>query len=273
MNERADADEGSVGTPDLSLVMPCFNEERALGFTIPRLIEAFREAGHRLELVAVDNGSSDDTAAVIEELASRYPSTVIPHAVDVNRGYGFGILSGIPLCTAPWIGFIPADGQVDAEDVAQLYESAVAAEGTVIAKVRRRFRMDGFARKVVSIAYNVLFRILWPRISTLDVNGTPKLIPRDVLLAMDLQSERWFLDPEIVIKAHYMGVRVLEYNTFARMRGHGLSHVRAGTAWEFFRKLLRYRFLGALSGWKERLDDPPAGETRASGRPAESTTP
>ena len=74
---------------------------------------------------------------------------------------------------------------------------------------------------------------------------------------MRLTSRQWFLDPEIMIKGHYMGVPVLEYNVFARMRGSGLSHVRASTCWEFFRSLLRYRFSRELSAW--RADAPSHG--------------
>jgi len=238
--------------PQLSLVMPCYNEESAIRYTIPRLMDAFSAAGHRLQIVAVDNGSTDRTGEIIGELAARYDG-VTPHRVEVNQGYGYGLLSGIPHCLAPWIGFIPADGQVDAEDVVRLYDAAAAAEGWVVAKVRRRFRMDGLLRKFISTSYNLFVRTLWPGLKSLDVNGTPKLIPREVLLAMELGSTGWFLDPEILIKAHYMGVRILEFNSFARMRGSGLSHVRATTAWEFFRKLLVYRFSSELVDWKRNV--------------------
>lgn len=226
--------------PDLSIVMPCYNEENVVGYTIPKLVMAFANAGYELEVIAVDNGSKDATGDIIKKIAVRYPS-VVPHRIEVNQGYGWGILSGIPLCRAPWIGMIPADGQVDAEDVVRLYESAAATDGKVLAKVRRRFRMDGFSRKVVSTGYNVLVRVLWPRLGSIDVNGSPKMLKREYIHAMRLRSKDWFLDPEMVIKAHYMGLRVFELNVFARLRGSGLSHVRATTCWEFLSNLLRFR--------------------------------
>jgi glycosyltransferase involved in cell wall biosynthesis len=240
--------------PDLSLVMPCYNEEESVPVTIPRLISAFESAGHRLELVAVDNGSTDGTGRALAKLCERHTGVKV-HRVEVNQGYGFGLLSGIGQCTAPWIGFIPADGQVDAADVVHLYESAAASRGDVVAKVRRRFRMDGLRRKVVSITYNLVVRILWPRLDTLDVNGTPKILPRRALLAMRLESKGWFLDPEMMIKAHQMGLRVLEFNAFARMRGSGTSHVRAETCFEFLRNLVIYRFTPKLRAWRRELGD------------------
>jgi len=227
--------------PDVSFIMPCYNEEAVLTYTIPRFVKAFREAGYRLELVAVDNGSKDRTGEILQALTTSYPE-VVPHRVEVNQGYGYGLLSGIPHCTAPWVGMIPADGQVDAEDVVRLYEAVAATDGRVLGKVRRRFRMDGFRRKVVSVSYNLFIRLLWPQLQSIDVNGTPKILPRTILHAMDLKSKNWLLDPEIMIKAHYMGLTVLEFNAFARMRGGGVSHVRMGTLWEFFQYLLAFRF-------------------------------
>lgn len=243
--------------PEISFVMPCFNEQDAIGHTIPQLVQAFAAAGHRLELVACDNGSTDRTGEIIKRfVADGLP--VVFHRVERNEGYGHGILSGMARCTAPWIGVIHADGQVDAEDAVRLFEVLKHADGPVLGKVRRRFRMDGLARKVVSIVYNGFVWVLWPRLGSIDVNGLPKIVHRDVLAAMELQSKNWFLDPEIMIKAHYLGVRVIEMNVFARMRSNGLSHVRWSTCFEFLVNLVRFRLSGSLRGWRGRVIRPGA---------------
>lgn len=241
-----------IAEPELSFVMPCYNEEESIGYTIPRFTAAFKKAGVKLELIAVDNGSRDRTGEMIREMAANDPA-IVYHRVEVNEGYGNGILSGIKLCRGPWIGIIPCDGQVDAEDVVALFDAVNATSGNVLGKVRRRFRMDGLWRKVVSVSYNLMVRALWPRLGSIDVNGSPKILPRDAINAMDLQSKTWFLDPEIVIKAHYMGLRVLEFNVFARMRGNGLSHVRVMTCWEFLRNLMIFRFSPEMPKWRRNL--------------------
>lgn len=243
----------SAAQPEISLIMPCYNEEELVGYTIPQLIGAFEKAGHQLELVAVDNGSVDRTGEIIKKLAEISPS-IVYHPVAKNEGYGKGVLSAIDICAAPWIGIIPADGQVDASDVVQLYKAALTTNGNVLAKARRRFRMDGLMRKFVSVFYNLLVLALWPRLGSIDVNGSPKILPRVALKAMQLESKEWFLDPEIMIKAHYMGLRVMEFNVFARMRGNGLSHVRPSACWEFFWKLLYYRFSPRMVRWRRDSD-------------------
>ncbi|MBC7789964.1 MAG: glycosyltransferase family 2 protein [Anaerolineae bacterium] len=231
--------------PNISIVMPAYNEEEIVAYTVRRLVHAFENAGYRLQLVVVDNGSRDRTGQIIKELAAEMPA-VIPHRIDVNQGYGYGVTSGFPLCTARWIGWIPADGQVDAEDVVRLYEAIANTDGKALAKVRRRFRMDGLVRKIVSVGYNAFAWMLWPNLDSLDLNGVPKILPREVLQEMRVTSKQWFLDPETIIKAHYMGIRIVELNVFARIRGGGLSHVRASTCWDFFRNLLIFRFSPSL---------------------------
>ncbi len=247
---KSDVDPGDP--PRLSLVMPCFNEEAIVAQTVRRLLQAFDRAEIPLELIAVDNGSSDATGAILRELADAHNGIRI-HRVDVNIGYGNGVLAGLPLCRAPWVGIIPADGQVDAEDTVRLFEDALATGEVVLAKARRRFRMDGLQRKVVSIGYNVFFRLLFPGVASLDINGLPKLMPREVMERLALTSRQWLLDPEIMVRAHFLGVRVLEYNVFARMRGSGMSHVKPSTCLEFVRGVLRFRFSEELRAWRASM--------------------
>src|SRR5215469_12916185 len=102
--------------PELSLVMPCFNEGAIVSHTIAKLLDAFAKVGCRLEIVAVDNGSKDRTGEIIRAWSARH-AAVMHHRVDENQGYGNGVLAGLPLTTGAWVGIIPADGQVDADDV------------------------------------------------------------------------------------------------------------------------------------------------------------
>ena len=233
--------ENNLQPPLLSLIMPCYNEEDVIGYTIPRLVQAFERSGYPLELVACNNGSSDRTGELIESfMAEGYP-IVLKH-IEVNQGYGNGVLQSIPLCTGTLIGVIPADGQVDAEDVVRVYESVARSNGLVMGKVFRRFRLDGPWRSFVSTFYNLFMISLWPNIGSYDVNGSPKIMHRNILEAMRLESKDWLLDPEIMIKAGYMGINVIEMNAFSRMREHGESHVQVATIWNFISVLLAFRF-------------------------------
>lgn len=235
---------------DLSMVMPCYNEEDILGYTLEKLVSAFNDSEYQLELIAVDNGSNDSTGDIIKKFSEKYPA-IVYHRVDVNNGYGNGILEGIKVAKAPWVGMIPADGQVDAEDVLRLFEALLSSDGNVVGKVRRRFRMDGLVRKIVSSMFNMFVRTLWPSLESIDINGSPKILPAKLLQLMDLKSTNWLLDMELMIKAHYLKVHILELNVFARKRSNGLSHVKPATCIEFFKYILIFRFSPSLNYWKK----------------------
>lgn len=233
-------DASAVAGPAVSLAVPCYNEETVLRSTVLRLVEAFAERGIRVELVLVDNGSRDATGRVIDDLvAAGLP--VVKRTVVVNQGYGNGVLCGLAACRAPMIGLVHADGQCDPRDVVRVCETALAAEGPVLVKVRRRFRMDGLRRKIISIFYNGFINVLFPGLGSLDINGSPKVFPRDIYRRMQLRSRDWFIDPEMMLKARDMGVRVVEFNVFAQMRTGGKSHVNTSTCLEFVVNLLKYR--------------------------------
>jgi glycosyltransferase involved in cell wall biosynthesis len=233
--------------PDLSLVLPCYNEEDSLRVTVSPLVRRFREAGCGVELVLVDNGSKDRTSRIIDELIEE-GLPVRKQTVAVNQGYGYGVLCGLALSRGAFVGFMGADGQVEPEDVVRLYEIARRAKTPKLVKVRRRFRLDGPVRAAVSLFYNLSASALFGGLGSLDINGSPKILPREVAERMRLESRDWFLDAEVMIKAKRIGLPVYELNVFGRMREEGRSHVKAGTCWEFLVNLLRYRFAGAGSG-------------------------
>ena len=68
--------------PCLSVVMPCYNEQAAIPYTIPQLVQAFERAGHRLELIGCDNGSRDRTGEILKEFAAQG----LPCAIAVSLG-------------------------------------------------------------------------------------------------------------------------------------------------------------------------------------------
>lgn len=260
---------------DVSLVLPCYNEEDCLRRTVPPLAEAFQGAGVRLQLVLVDNGSTDRTGEIIDSLAAD-GLPITKAVVPVNRGLGLGVLSGFSVCRGRYIGYLCADGQVGAGDVLRVYRRLTEAEEPTLAKVRRRFREDSWIRKVVSVTYNALMHVLFPGIGGLDVNGNPKILPADVLRTMGLESRDWFIDAEIMLEARRMGLRVREIDVLGRAREGGKSNVRFATIGEFVRNILRYRLTGGRSrsaaGAGPHEPAAPADAQRAEGPDVESDT-
>lgn len=240
--------------PELSLVMPCYNEAVCLDRTVPPLVEAFSRAGVALELVLVDNGSTDDTSAVIDRLIARGLPITRAH-VPVNQGYGLGILTGLGISHGQAVGHIAADGQVAAEDVVKVYLALKGASGPALAKARRRGRKDGLIRDVISIGYNALMHVMFPGVKSRDINCNPKFMPADVLRVMQLASRDWFLEPEIMLKAGHLRLPVIEVDVLSLTREAGRSHVRLATVLEFIWNIAKYRTGGSWRAWRRRVAD------------------
>jgi glycosyltransferase involved in cell wall biosynthesis len=245
----------SVGlAPELSLVLPCYNEEECLERTVGDLATAFAAANIRLQLVLVDNGSCDRTGEIIDQLAARgFPITKA--TVPVNLGYGHGILEGLKRCTASLVGYLCADGQVPPDAAIACYVLARSAARPTLVKVRRRFRKDSWRRKLVSVAYNLGMQFIFGWLDSIDLNGNPKVLPRDVLLSMHLQSRDWFLDPEIMIKSKYLGLKVIECQIEGKLRQGGKSNVRFSTCLEFMKNIVRYRMGSPIRHWRSSLKE------------------
>jgi glycosyltransferase involved in cell wall biosynthesis len=236
--------------PEISLVMPCYNEEACLAETAPALVDAFTQEGVRLELVLVDNGSHDRTSEIIDDLLLKgLPITKV--SIEVNRGYGHGIRAGLDACQAPTIGFLCADGQVAPEDVVHTYRLMEGRQERVLAKVRRRFRQDSWKRKIVSITYNGLMLVAYGGLGAIDLNGSPKIFSRRHYERMRLTSDDWFLDPEIMVKTKELGLRVIEIDVEGYMRHGGVSNVKRQTILEFLKNIWKYRFGNAMKDWRE----------------------
>lgn len=239
-NLKREIIESSGVVPALSLVMPCYNEEGCLEFTVPPLVETFSEAGVSLQIVLVDNGSTDRTSEVIDRLIAR-GLPITKAVVPVNRGQGLGFLTGFAVSHGRYIGYICADGQVAAKDVLVTYRALQNATVPTLAKVRRLYRPDSWVRKVVSICFNAIMKVLFIGMPCLDVNGNPKIMPANILRLMELSSEDWFLEAEVMLKARHLGLPVIEINAKGKPRAGGYSHVRFATILEFIRNIISYR--------------------------------
>lgn len=254
-DERSSPDETVDSmTPDLSIVIPCYNEEDCLRETIPPLARAFDDAGVALELVLVDNGSKDRTGELIDELAAE-GLPIRKATVPVNRGQGLGFLTGFEIVTGRYAANFCADGQVDPKDVLAVYRAAAGAGRPTLAKARRRYRNDNWVRKVISIVYNGMMQVLFLGLPSIDVNGNPKVLPTGVLRQMELRSTDWFVEAEIMLKARHLQMPTIEIDVFGLAREGGTSHVRFDAVVEFLRNIARYRFGGPWRDWKARNRD------------------
>ncbi|HJN74352.1 MAG TPA: glycosyltransferase family 2 protein [Myxococcota bacterium] len=233
--------EAAVTVLKLGLSVPLYDEEDCCEEVVADILTALGAAGIPHTLALVDNGSTDGTLAIIERLAIEHQDVLVVRLQD-NAGYGGGILAGLQQLDTPILGWCWGDGQVPPEVLVEAYRLLV--EGCDLAKARRTVRLDGAQRRAVTRVYNAVMALGFG-LDTSDVNGCPKLMTREAFEALQLRSKDWFLDPECMLGAKKLGLRVAEVEAVMRPRFGGASKVRGETITEFLRHLWAWR-----RGWR-----------------------
>jgi glycosyltransferase involved in cell wall biosynthesis len=190
---------------DVSAVLPAYNEQANLEQSVGRTADALAVHARSFEIIVVDDGSRDDSPAVLERLKAAHPNLrVIRH--PVNRGYGAAVRSGFDAARLPWVFLMDADNQFDPSEVGLLLERA--ADADIVAGYRRH-RRDPLPRRLNAWAFFTLVRLLFGRLAR-DVNCAFKLIRRDLLARMALHSEGALINTEVLVLARQLHARVVE---------------------------------------------------------------
>lgn len=226
----------------LSLIIPAYNEEGNLDFTIHNIVDIFNKNNVSYELIIVDNGSTDNSFSVIHQLKKEIPE-VRSIKIYPNIGYGNGVIQGLKIAKGDILGFIPADGQTKPKDVLNIYLK-VKESDVEICKGIRVVRNDNFTRKLISFIYNSAFKLMF-YCPYRDINSPPKIFKRDFYETANLKSKDWFLDAEIMLKAYWGKYKAEEVPIVFLPRKNGWSKVHFITLLEFFKNMI-YWFLVRL---------------------------
>jgi len=230
--------------PLLSLVILCYrSEEFAKEFTAQtlRMLQSYGIDDFELILVAnYFEGSGDRTPEIVRELATTNPR--IHCQAEPKQGMmGWDLRSGLHLARGRYIAVTDGDGQVPLDDVGRLFGLIQTGEFDLV-KAYRTTRADGWKRIVLSTGYNLLFHLLFPRLKARDINAKPKILSRTAYEKMNLSSNNWFIDAEIMIEALHHSMTIGELPVEFRQLDRRSSFVNFSAIFEFLANLFRSRF-------------------------------
>ena len=202
---------------DLSVVVPLYNEEESLPHLVQQLTDALRPSGERFELVLVNDGSSDRTAEVLEQLSHEVPELV---AVLLRKNYGqtAAMAAGFDVAQGDVIVSLDGDLQNDPADIPMLL--AKLREGYDLVSGWRHQRQDAaLQRKLPSrIANRLIGRVTGVKLH--DYGCSLKAYRREVLSDMRLYGELHRFLPAL---AFIEGARITEVKVNHRARQFGSS--------------------------------------------------
>lgn len=228
--------------PQLSCVVLCYRAEEALRDLAEPLHAALDARDESYELILVANfwpGRRDRTPDAAAAFASEHPHVRVV-ARPKAGAMGWDLRSGLVLARGEYLVYLDGDGQVPPGSALTVAD-ALRESGADVAKGRRRPREDGSIRTVTSFGYNALFRLLFGTRGLWDINGQPKAMTRAAYERLDLRTDDWFTDAEIVLKARSLGLRIVEVPVRFGPRRFPGSNVGLGTVWEFVANMTRWR--------------------------------
>ena len=236
----------------LSLVLPAYNEAEAL----PKLVDEINQTLHSIEyveVIIVNDGSSDDTAEVMQDLVRLHQQGNLEHIHSLlafnlpsNQGMGAALKLGFQKASQPWVSFLPADGQIAVQEL--LVAAVSIKDDTVLVSTAYHNRTYTWQRTVLSKG----LRILSHWIVGVDVTSEGMyLIRKDILHSLPLYSDSFMLNLEIPIRCHRLSYPCQLASIAVRARQGGVS---SATRWSRIYgtliDLIRLRWIFICEKWK-----------------------
>jgi len=227
-------------SPLISIVVPVYNEERTVADVIQRLMAIDLPAPR--EILVVNDGSTDGTRDALDRIVQR-PELRVIHA-EKNGGKGSAIRIGFARATGTIVAIQDADLELDPAQIAELVKPILDGRSRVV--YGSRFLagrpeapwLSVFANQVLTGITNVLYGA---RIT--DMETCYKIMEREVALSLNLESNRFDIEPEITAKLLRAGHSILElpirFNPRSRAQGKKIGWRDGVRAIEV---LLKYRF-------------------------------
>jgi glycosyltransferase involved in cell wall biosynthesis len=254
--------QGESDEPFLSVLIPALNEEK----TIDEVVEAVLAVPVSLEVVLVDDGSSDGTWQRMEKWAENARVRAVRHRTPMGKGAA--VRTALQVARGRVVLIQDADMEYDVNDYPRLLEPIINGRARVVYGTRVFASHTAHSywyvmgNKGVTTAANLLFNVYLS-----DIETAYKVFPREAALAMNLEAHGFEIDPEITAKLLRMGYRIHEVPVeyVARSREEG-KKIRPSDGVKALGVLLRHRF------WKPSLtaEQIPAvsGPTRVVGHDA-----
>jgi glycosyltransferase involved in cell wall biosynthesis len=222
--------------PEVSVIIPCLNEEAAVGTVVDHAFEGIRRSGRRGEVVVVDNGSSDGSATVAASRGARV-------VAEPRRGYGNAYLAGLAAAQGEYLVMGDADDTYPMQELGPFVDRLEQGDDLVIGS-RFNGTIHGDAmpflnrfvgNPVLTGMLNLLFGV---KVS--DAHCGMRALRREALPVLDLHSTGMEFASEMVFKAYRRGLTVSEIpiDYYPRVGESKLN--RFGDAWRHVRFMLLY---------------------------------
>jgi glycosyltransferase involved in cell wall biosynthesis len=200
--------EASTRRPQLTFFFPAYNEEENVERTVERALAEIGPLVDSIEVLIVDDGSTDRTAELADALAAADERVRVHH--QPNRGYGGALKAGFADARGELIGFSDGDLQFDLREMSRLLARLRDGRKPVDAVIGYRIkRRDPAHRIFIAKTYNAIVSLFFG-LRVRDIDCAMKLFRREVFDGLPLTADGPFLSAELLIKLRARGTRIAQ---------------------------------------------------------------
>jgi len=222
--------------PSITVFFPAYNDAEILPSLISQTAETVQGLADNYEIIVVDDGSTDQTPAVLDSLQRDYPSLRVIHHSS-NLGYGAALQSGFRNATKELIFYTDGDGQYDVHELRR-FLSLLSPQVDVVQGYKAN-RADSKLRLLVGNLYCAFVKALF-RLRIKDVDCDFRLMRREVFESLHLTCRTGAICVDLTSQIQYKGWKVLESPVNHYPRRYGKSQCfRPGPIARTLRDLLR----------------------------------
>lgn len=216
--------------------MPAFNEIGNIGRAVESARRVMGELAAEHEIIVVDDGSTDGTGELLEKMKAEIPELRVIHH-DGNTGYGTALRDGFAAARMPLIFYTDSDNQFDAGELRAFLPHA-DAHPLVIG--HRIGRTDRPLRLLFAWGFNRLVRLVFG-LRARDIDCAFKLFRREIFDRIEIESDKYFVDGEILVKARALGLQAKEIGVRHYPRAAGRPKVRMSAVFSTLAEMARIR--------------------------------
>ena len=203
----------------VSAFFPCYNDAMSIGKMVRDVRESLVASVSDFEIIVVNDGSSDRSLEVLQELQNEVAELrIVNH--EVNRGYGGALLSGIAASTKQWVFYTDGDAQYDAREISRCIDAVT--ESSDIIQGFKIGRGDPFHRRLIGRVYHHSVRLLF-RLPVRDTDCDFRLMRKSILDKFRLQSTTGVICVEMMHAFNRVNARFVEVGVSHYHRPHGKS--------------------------------------------------
>jgi len=201
----------------ISIFFPAFNDEGTIAGLVRNALDLLPALTSDYQVLVINDGSTDGTAAIIDELAAAHPQVRAIHH-GRNRGYGGALQTGFKESEKELVFYTDGDGQYDVRELTRLWPLMV--EGVTVVNGYKARRADGLARKIMGGTYNRLARLLF-NLPVRDVDCDFRLMRKSALQELGELSNSGAVCVELIRGLHTRGAvfAEVEVNHYPRLHG------------------------------------------------------